>query len=108
VAASPSHQMGLRGSFSARTLRARRSGSSGDRAAGGDPRERQRLLTCRLLTRGRAGLVAKRRRTRMLAFMLQAGRVVLRPHLFAMLPGERAHAGADALLTLLQLPVEQA
>jgi len=52
--------------------------------------------------------MAKRRRTRMIAFMLQAGRAVLRPHLFAMLLGERAHAGADAMLTLLQLPVEQA
>jgi len=39
----------------------------------------------------------------MIAFMLQAGRAVLRPHLFAMLPGERAHAAADAMLTLLQL-----
>ena len=44
----------------------------------------------------------------MIAFMLQAGRAVLCPHLFAMLPGERAHAGADAMLTLLPLPVEQA
>ncbi len=44
----------------------------------------------------------------MIAFMLQAGRAVLRPHLFAMLPGERAHAGTDAILILLQLPVEQA
>ena len=97
-----SHQMGLRDSFSARTLLARRGGPSGDRAAGGDPREGQRLA-CRLLTRGRAGLVAKRRRTRMIAFMLQAGRASLRQHLFTMLPGERAHAGADVILTLLQL-----
>ena len=44
----------------------------------------------------------------MIVFMLQVGRAVLRPHLFALLPGERAHAGADAMLTLLQLPVEQA
>ncbi len=44
----------------------------------------------------------------MIAFMLQAGRAVLRPHLFAMLPGERVHTGADAMLTQLQLPVEQA
>ncbi len=78
--ASPSRQMGLRGSFSARTVHARRSGPVAGRAAGGDPRERQRLM-CRLLTRGRAGLVAKRRRTRMIAFMLQAGRAVLRPRL---------------------------
>ena len=57
MAASPSHQMGLRGSFSARTLRGRRCGSSGDRAAGGDPRERQRLA-CRLLLE--AGLASWR------------------------------------------------
>jgi hypothetical protein len=103
---SSSHQMGLRGRFSARTLRARCSGSSSDRAAGGNPSERQRLA-CQLLTRGRADLM-KRRWTRMFVFMLQASRAVLRPHLFAMLPGERVHAGADAMLTLLQLPVEQA
>src|SRR5258707_5018533 len=92
--------MGSKGSYSARTLHARRSGLS----AGGDPCERQRLA-CRLLIRGWAGLVAKRRWTRMIAFMLPAGCAVLRPYLFAMLPGERAHAGADAMLTLLQLPV---
>src|SRR5258708_15089379 len=92
--------MGSKGSYSARTLHARRSGL----AAGGDPCERQRLA-CRLLLRGWAGLVTKRRRTRMIAFMLQVGRAVLRPHLFAMLPGERAHAGAYAMLTLLHLPI---
>src|SRR5258707_15891909 len=92
--------MGSKGSYSARTLHARRSGLS----AGGDPCERQRLA-CRLLIRGWAGLVTKRRRTRMIAFILQVGRAVLRPHLFAMLPGERAHVGADAMLTLLHLPV---
>jgi hypothetical protein len=37
----------------------------------------------------------------MIAFMLQAGRAVLRSHLIAILPGESAHAGADAMLTLL-------
>jgi hypothetical protein len=52
-----SHQMGLRGSYSARTLCARRSGPSGDRAAGGDPREGQRLV-CRLLLE--AGLASWR------------------------------------------------
>jgi hypothetical protein len=54
-------------------------------------REGQRLA-CRLLTWSRAGLVAKRRQTRTITFILQAGRTVLRPGLFAMLSGERAHA----------------
>jgi hypothetical protein len=54
MVASPSHQTGLRGSFSARTLRARRSGPSDERAAGGDPGEGQRLAYLLLLEAGLA------------------------------------------------------